>query len=84
MKNAYKNSLQKSAAQRIFETIPDHVFWDIKKPFIEEQQKILNPYNPFRKYPFDSFFDLRNYEEYMDRRNYKQNINDSVSLSRRY
>jgi hypothetical protein len=32
MQLGFKNSLSKSKAQRIFETLPDHVFWDIKKP----------------------------------------------------
>ena len=32
MKDAYRESLSKTTAQKIFETIPDHVFWDIKKP----------------------------------------------------
>lgn len=32
MKDAYKNSLNTNAEQRIFKTIPDHVFWDIKTP----------------------------------------------------
>jgi hypothetical protein len=32
---------------------------------------IINPYNPARAYPFTSFFDAREYEEYMDRRIHK-------------
>jgi len=66
------------------ETIPDHVFWDIKKPLIKEDTKLTNPYNPFRKYPFSSFFELRDYEEYMDRRKKKDNLADGVSLHKRY
>ena len=44
----------------------------------------MNPYNPFRKYPYSSFFDLREYEEYMDRRTKKNNLKDAVSIHRRY
>jgi hypothetical protein len=40
IKDAYKNSLAKSQTQRIFETIPDHVFWDIKKPLKPERRAI--------------------------------------------
>ena len=32
IKDAYKDSLSKSQAERILETIPDHTFWDIKTP----------------------------------------------------
>ena len=32
MKNAYSESLRKSQAEKILETIPDHAFWDIKTP----------------------------------------------------
>ena len=32
LKEAYKNTLKSSLEERIFSTIPDHVFWDIKKP----------------------------------------------------
>ena len=32
MKDAYNQGLAKTTAQKIFETIPDHAFWDIKKP----------------------------------------------------
>lgn len=32
LKDAYKNSLGQTSEQRIFATIPDHVFWDIKTP----------------------------------------------------
>ena len=44
----------------------------------------MNPYNPFRKYPFASFFEHREYEEYMDRRKLKKNLKDSISTYRRY
>lgn len=32
LKSAYKNSLKLTSEQKIFATIPDHVFWDIKIP----------------------------------------------------
>ncbi len=38
LRDGFKNSLKKPLARRIFETIPDHVFWDIKKP----QHPVLN------------------------------------------
>jgi hypothetical protein len=32
LKDAHRNSLATSLEDKILETIPDHVFWDIKKP----------------------------------------------------
>lgn len=32
MKDAYKSHLKLSMEEKIFKTIPDHYFWDIKKP----------------------------------------------------
>jgi len=32
LKEAYRNSLAQTKEDRIFATLPDHVFWDIKKP----------------------------------------------------
>lgn len=84
VKDAFQDSLSKSAAQRIFETIPDHVFWDIKKPLNPDKEVAMNPYNPFRMYPNTSFFEMRDYEEYMNRRTRKENLRDAVSTYRRY
>lgn len=66
--DAYKDSLSKSNAEKIFDTIPVHVFWDIKTPQVPDQQRFMNPYNSFRKYHVQSFFDHREYEEFHDRR----------------
>lgn len=30
--DAYKSSMQTTTEEKIFNTIPDHVFWDIKTP----------------------------------------------------
>lgn len=84
MRDAFKKDLEKPLAQKIFDTIPEHVFWDIKVPRKQDPKIHKNPYNPARKYPFESFFDHRAYEEYMDRREKKQNLNDGRSLYRRY
>lgn len=84
LKDAYSNSLERSAAEKIFDTIPDHAFWDIKTPVRNDPQRFMNPYNSFRKYHTSSFFDSREYEEYMDRRTVKNNLRDGVSTHRRY
>ena len=84
LKEAYAPGMERSAADRIFDTIPHHAFWDIKVPQTADPQKFMNPYNSFRQYPTSSFFDAREYEEFMDRRNRKQNLRDGVSTRRRY
>lgn len=74
MKDAFQDSLAKPAAVSILETIPEHAFWDIKVPQTPQEQRYMNPYNPFRKYPFSSFFEHRDYEEYLDRKIKKENL----------
>jgi hypothetical protein len=84
IRDAFSGSLEKPAAEKILDTIPEHAFWDIKTPQRQDPQRFMNPYNSFRKYHVSSFFDSREYEEYMDRRNRKQNMRDSISTYRRY
>lgn len=71
LKDAFSNGLERSAADKILDTIPEHAFWDIKTPIRSDPQRFMNPYNSFRKYHVSSFFDSREYEEYMDRRKLK-------------
>lgn len=84
LKDAFSAGLERSAAEKIFDTIPEHAFWDIKTPVRADPQRFMNPYNSFRKYHVSSFFDSREYEEYMDRRTIKNNLRDGVSTYRRY
>jgi len=57
--DAYKAGLAKPLASKIFDTIPDHVFWDIKRPINAEKRLPMNPYNPARRVANDSFFEFR-------------------------
>ena len=84
MRDAFASGLERPAIDRIMDTIPDHAFWDIKLPQQEDPQRFMNPYNSFRQYHISTFFDAREYEEYMDRRNKKNNLRDSISTRRRY
>lgn len=84
IKDAFSQSLEKPSSEKILDTIPDHAFWDIKTPQKADPQRFMNPYNSFRKYHTSSFFDAREYEEYMDRRTKKNNLRDSISTHRRY
>lgn len=82
--DAHKPAMAKSRAEQIFDTIPDHYFWDIKTPLTRPEYQDVNPYNPFRAEPFNSFFDERDYEEYIERKEKQENIKNGVSLYRRY
>ena len=84
MRDAFAQGLEKPASEKILDTIPEHAFWDIKTPQKADPQRFMNPYNSFRKYHVSSFFDSREYEEYMDRRTRKQNLRDNISTYRRY
>jgi hypothetical protein len=84
LKDAFKGSLSRPAADRILDTIPDHAFWDIKRPLVPDQKRFINPYNPFREYHTSSFFEAREYEDFMSRHTKKNNIKDGVSTRRRY
>ena len=84
MQDAFAPGQSTSMERKIFKTIPDHVFWDIKKPLREPEDMVLHPYNPARKYPFESFFDRRNYEQWRHDRATNLKIKDDVSRHRRY
>ena len=60
------------------------MFWDVKKPLNTEQEWRKNPYNPFRKYPGQDFFDIRDDEDYFHQRTVKNNIDVNTSKWRRY
>ena len=59
LKEAFGTGLERSAAEKILDTIPEHAFWDIKTPTRQDPQRFMNPYNSFRKYHTSSFFDSR-------------------------
>lgn len=85
MHEAFDEDLAMPLSQKIIRSMPDHVFYDIKKPLRgTEFEKVKNPYNPARQFPFSSFFEYRDYEEYMDRRKLKNNWRDNISTYRRY
>jgi len=85
LKDAHAVTLKTSTEEKIFETIPDHVFWDIKKPQNRKEQiQKKNRYNPFRGLEYANFFEMRDQEEYQMNQEKKTNKNDSVSMFRRY
>lgn len=67
LKEAYKDSLKTTSEQKMFNQIPDHYFWDIKKPLKPNPGVRLNRYNPFRGREYRDFFEMRDAEEYFHR-----------------
>lgn len=86
IRRQFDPSLATSKMDKIFATIPEHVFWDIKKPINRRSEDIVreNPYNPTRQHYANDFFDLRAMEEWRRNRETKRDLNQSVSMFRRY
>ena len=79
LRRTFDEGVSTSTASKIFKKIPAHVFWDIKKPQGTEQDFYINPYNPARKYPYQSFFDMRNHEEWLKDKEENRNLRNNVS-----
>ena len=80
MRATFDEGLSTPLAVKIFKKLPVHIFYDIKKPQAQEQSEhYMNPYNPARKYPYQSFFDMRNHEEWLKTKEENRNINNNVS-----
>lgn len=80
MRSAYAPALEKSLYDKIFETLPDHVFWDIKTPINQELDHHVHRYNPARPLAETSFFQMRKYEAYLLERSVKSNIGRDISM----
>jgi len=83
LRDSYRDSLSTNVEAKIFNTIPDYVFWDIKKPLSPERTVRSNRYNPLRGADRD-FFEMRNMEEYHVRQKNRDNLNDSTTLYSQY
>jgi hypothetical protein len=84
LKDAYHTSLSQTKEERIFATIPDHIFWDIKKPLQPAPLMKRNRYNPFRGKEFENFFAQRDFEGYIEEQERHENRNAAVSFFHRY
>ena len=66
LRRTFVEGVSTSTASKIFKKMPKYVFWDIKKPLTAGgEEYFLNPYNTARKYPFQSFFDMRRHEDWL-------------------
>jgi hypothetical protein len=84
MNDAFADGLKTSLAAKILNTIPAHVFWDIKTPINMEQPSLMNQYNPARKVFNDNFFDIRTDEAWLKERKVNMLLKPSVSKFRNY
>ena len=84
LRDAYKRSLQVPIEKRIFDKIPDHVFWDIKTPLTKEPIVRKGKYNPVRGRDYDDYFEMADTEEYLTSQHAKRHLNDAISRFRRY
>jgi len=79
LRRTFDEGVATSTASRIFKKMPAHVFWDIKKPLTGGEDWFVNPYNPARKYPYQSFFDMRRHEDWLEAKEQMRNLNTSIS-----
>ena len=84
LRRTFDSSLSESLETKIFKRLPAHVFWDIKTPRGNAKQEMyLNPYNTARKYPFETFFDMRNHEDWLQSRSEQRNLTNNISRHNR-
>ena len=76
LRRQFDDSLAKSRTDKIFETIPAHAFWDVKKPLdLKNMPEIKsNEINPTREHYARDFFDLRATEEWQRNRETKRDL----------
>jgi len=79
MRKAFAYDLAKPMSYKIFKTLPDYVFWDIKKPRQEELETYDNPYNSGRAHPHVNFFETRKLEDWHNIRKDKRFLDAGVS-----
>ena len=84
LRRTFDPSISESTTQKIFRKLPAHVFWDIKSPKgMPNRELNVNPWNPSRKYPHETFFDMRNHEDWLASRPQQRNIANNVSRHNR-
>lgn len=79
MRKAYAHELATPMAHKIYKTLPDHVFWDIKKPLVAEEVTYENPYNPGRAHYNVNFFEARKLEQWHRSRKDRKYLEAGVS-----
>jgi hypothetical protein len=80
LRRTFDEGIATSTSVKILKKMPAHVFWDIKKPCTAgNEEYYINPYNPARKYPYQSFFDMRRHEDWLENKEKMRNIGTDIS-----
>lgn len=79
LRRTFDEGLSTSSFDKIFAKLPDHVFWDIKKPQSPDEHFYMNKWNAARQYPNKSFFDMRRHEDWIQSKEEKRNLTDNIS-----
>ena len=79
LRRTFDEGLATSSFDKVFAKLPDHVFWDIKKPQSQGEEFFINRWNAARQYPFKSFFDMRRHEDWMQSKEEKRNLTANIS-----
>lgn len=80
LRRTFDTEVATPMSQKIFKKLPNHLFWDIKKPLAEgNKEMFLNPYNTARKYPYESFFDMRRHEDWLTSKEEQRNTHANIS-----
>ena len=80
LRRTFDDAVATPLSAKILKKMPNHIFWDIKKPLVSaEKEMFMNPYNPARKYPFQSFFDMRRHEDWIESKEQMRNLKTDIS-----
>lgn len=84
LQDGFNKSLSKPLYDRLFEKLPEHVFWDIKTPLHKTMPKVLGKYNQMKPYQHNSFLDFKYDDEYFYRRSKNPNTDQHRRINRHY
>lgn len=84
MRDAHRKALSKNLADQIFDTIPDHAFWDIKTPQGKRESNTYNKFNAARPKNAYTFFESRQAWEYIQEKHKYSNLTTSIPKFKRY
>lgn len=84
LREGFDAGLATSTADKIFDTLPDHVFWDIKRPLNEDPESYWNKYNNARAPAGTNFFEMRSTERYFRSQKLHDNQHANISYYRKY
>ena len=85
VRKVYQEDLSTSLEYKIFKTLPDYVFYDIKKPDEKLTDTLeRNQWNPARRHPNTNFFEIRKYEDWKKDREEMRKLDASISRHMNY